>query len=109
MRWRAPECRSFGITRDMEVASVDAVHVLQIALGGCRADICDAGVIEPIEIGDEDAEECEVLVLVVINLVAEIDALGNQGSQVVIARGQVMGTADAAGVCQQCSTDLGKD
>ena len=87
----------------MEVAAVDAVHVLQIALGGCRADICDAGVIEPIEIGDEDAEECEVLVLVVIDLVAEIDALGNQGSQVVIARGQIMGTADAAGVGQQCS------
>src|SRR5712691_5704926 len=49
-----------GITRDMEVAAVDAVHVLQIALGGYRADICDAGVIEPIEIGDEDAEKCEV-------------------------------------------------
>src|SRR6266849_6217721 len=87
----------------MEVAAVDAVHVLQIALGGCRADICDAGVIEPIEIGDENAKECEVLVLVVIDLVAEIDALGNQGSQVIIPRSQVMGTADATGVGQQCS------
>ena len=66
-----------GIAGDFEVAAVDAVHILQIVQGSCRTDIRDAAVIEPVEIGDEDTEEREVMILVVIDLIAEIDALGN--------------------------------
>ena len=43
--------------------------------GSCRTDIRDAAVIEPVEIGDEDAEEREVMILVVIDLIAEITDL----------------------------------